>query len=301
MLKLSPGDKVGIVSPSRQVTPQEISYGLGYLNKIGLNPVLSPNVFASYRYMAGTPQQRASDLMEFYCNPEIKAIFSTAGGDGSQMIAPFLDYEIIRNNPKPLIGFSDTTAIQNAIFTQTGIPQITGFLLGYDFLHGNNEFRNGEISPVTAASLQSQLFGTFFKAQGGQSVIGGKAEGILVGGCISLFKSLCGTPYFPDIRGKILLIEDEEEKTYKLDLMLQQIRQQPSFTEIKGIVFGDFYNCEIRRPEDGSTDEMINYFCRGLSIPVIRRFPYGHQKSRQVLSIGSLTKIDADNCTLEQI
>ena len=294
-MKILPGSKVGIVSPSKPVTPENISRGLAYLRSLGYEPVLGRHVFDRYRYMAGTPQDRSEDLMTFYRNPEIKAIFSTAGGDGSQMVAPFLDYKIIKENPKPLIGFSDTTAIQNAIIAQTGTPQLSGFLLSYDFTDGENP------APEIDISLKTLLAGKKLKATGGQTVIGGQAEGILLGGCLSLFRSLCGTPYFPSLKNAILLIEDVEEKTYKLDLMLEQLRQNPAFSDIKGIIFGDFDNCEIRKPEDGDTDEIINYFTREINIPIIRRFPYGHQKSRYVLPLGSPIRINADKCTLEQL
>ena len=294
-MKIPSGSKVGIVSPSKPVTPEDISRGLAYLRCLGYEPGLGRHIFERFRYMAGTPQNRAEDLMAFYRNPEIKAIFSTAGGDGSQMIAPFLDYKIIKKNPKPLIGFSDTTAIQNAIIAQTGAPQLSGFLLSYDVTDG------AKPAPRIENSLKTLLAGKKLKASGGQTVIGGQAEGILLGGCLSLFRSLCGTPYFPSLKNAILLIEDEEEKTYKLDLMLEQLRQHPDFSKIKGIIFGDFKNCEIRRPEDGDTDEIINYFTQEMNIPVIRRFPYGHQKSRYVLPLGSPIRINADDCTLEQL
>lgn len=294
-MKIPAGSKIGIVSPSKPVTPEDISRGLTYLSSLGYEPVLGRHIFERFRYMAGTPQERAEDLMTFYRNPEIKAIFGTAGGDGSQMIAPFLDYKIIKENPKPLVGFSDTTAIQNAIIAQTGTPQISGFLLGYDFSDG------AKPDPQIESSLKTLLAGKKLKASGGQTVIGGQAEGILLGGCLSLFRSLCGTPYFPSLKNAILLIEDVEEKTYKLDLMLEQLRQCPDFSKVRGIVFGDFDNCEIRKPEDGSTDEIISCFTRQMNIPVIRRFPYGHQKSRCVLPLGSPIRINADACTLEQL
>ena len=285
--------KVGIVSPSKAVKKENIQKGLEYLSQCGFEPVLGENVFKSFRYTAGTPQERAQDLMHFYQDPEICAIFATAGGDGSQMIAPFLDYECIKKNPKPLIGFSDTTAIQNAVLAQTGIKQLSGFLLTYDFL-------DGQIDPLIDTSLQNLLKAKKWKAQGGTPVVRGKCQGRLIGGCISLFKSLCGTPYMPSLKDAVLLIEDEEEKTYKIELMLEQLRQQPDFAHVKGIVFGKFKNCEIRRPEDGSVDEVINYFAQSLKIPVLSNFPYGHQKSRYVVPLGSDVILDSGLGTLEE-
>lgn len=295
MFKLNRGDKVGIVSPSRQIENiSGIELGLQYLRNLGLEPVLGAHIFDSYRYMAGTPQDRAADLMSFYQNPEIKAIFSTCGGDGAQFIPPFLDFATIAKNPKPLFGFSDTTALQLAVYSQTGIPQASGFLLQYDF-------RSGNIDPIVDQSLRTLLSGHKLITRGGKTVRPGTAEGTFIGGCLSLFRNLCGTPYFPDLSDTILLIEDEEEKTYKLDLMLEQLRQAPNFNKVRGIVFGGFWNCEIRKPQDGSPDEIINYFAEKNNIPIITDFPYGHGKDRYVLPIGVKMRLDADNCTLEQI
>lgn len=295
MFKLTPGDQVGIISPSANLSgPEVIAAGIEYLQGLGLQVVPGKHIFEEYRYMAGTPKQRAADIMEFYRNPQIKAIFSTSGGDGSQFILPYLNYEVIKNNPKPIFGFSDVTALQMAIYAQAGQPYYTGFLLKYDF-------REGTIPPLQKQSLKAIINGQKLNCQGGETQIGGTGEGILLGGCLSLFRNLCGTPYYPDLSGTILLIEDVEETTYKLDLMLNQIRQCPNFDKVKGIVFGEFYDCPVRREEDGTTDEVISFFCKDLHIPVIRNFPYGHGRSRYILPCGVPMHLDANNCALKQI
>lgn len=290
---LKKGDKVGIISPSRWLDSKEsIEMGLDYLKGLGLQPIIGKHVFDNYRYMAGTPQDRAEDIMNFYKDPSIKAMFCSAGGDGSQMILPLLDYNIIKNNPKPIFGFSDSTALQLGIYAKTKQPFYTGFVL-------TNNFITGAIDQTVDYSLKNIINHKPITAIGGTTVNPGKAEGILIGGCLSLFRNLCGTEFYPDLSDAILLIEDEYEMTYKLDLMLNQIRQNPNFDKIRGIVFGNFYNCTIRRDGDGSIDDMIHYFTKDLKIPVIKDLAYGHEQKRYILSVGKKCKLDADKGTLE--
>lgn len=290
---LQPRDQVGLISPSRWLRgPEEIELGIAYLQGLGLKVIPGDHIYDRWRYMAGTPQDRATDLMGFYQNPEIKAIFCTSGGDGSQLILPHLDFEAIKQNPKPIFGFSDNNALQQAIVTQTGQVGYTGFVLNYNFAEGH-------INPLVDQSLNTLLNGQKLLANGGQTVIPGSSEGILIGGCLSLFRNLCGTIYFPDLSNKILLIEDVEETTYKLDLMLAQISQQPGFSKLRGIIFGKFYDCPIRRPDDGDISEMIEVFCRDLDFPIIKDFPYGHQMERYVLPLGGTIKLDASLGQLE--
>lgn len=287
------GDKVGIISPSRWLKgADDLTLGLQYLKDKGLQPILGQHIFDNWRYMAGTIENRVSDIMEFYKNPEIKAIFCTGGGDGSQYLLPHLDYNIIKQNPKPIFGHSDNNALQLGIISQTQQTCYTGFVLVYDF-------RYGKIEPLTAHSFDNIINNKQTIATGGECVHEGIAEGKLIGGCLSLFRNLCGTPYFPDLKDCILLFEDEEEPTYKLDLMLQQISKQKSFDKIKGIIFGHFENCPIRRSDDGHIDDMINYFAQNLDIPIIKNFPYGHGIDHYILPLGGHCKLNANRCTLE--
>ncbi len=294
-MPLKPGDKVGIISPSSFLPNHEcIELGLDYLKSLGFKVVIGKHVYSKYRYAAGTPQEQAEDIMSFYQDPSIKAIFTSSAGFGSQKVLPFLDYEIIKNNPKPLFGFSDTTALQLAIYAKTKNITYSGFLLKYDF-------KFGTIDSLVEKCLKTHLAGERLKAQGGETVIGGKTQGILVGGCLSLFRNLCGTQYYPDLTDAILLIEDEYEKSYKIDLMLEQIKNCPNFDKIKGIVFGQFSEIEVSIPEDGDIDENIRYFAESLNIPIIKNFPFGHFPSRYILPIGAKVNFDADNCILEFI
>lgn len=297
MFTLKAGDKVGIASPSGLLnSPEEIKLPLDYLEALGFECVLGKHVFDKNHYMAGADKDRAADLHDFFKNPEIKAVFTTAGGCGSQRLLPLLDFDLIKNNPKPVFGLSDNTALQLGIYTKSGIPSVTGFSLKYDF-------KTGHINDQLEQSLKAVINGEKQIITSGESLVSGMAEGILIGGCLSLLRSLCGTSYFPDLEDKILLLEDVGEKTYKLDLMLTQLRQQPNFDKIKGIVFGVFADCEEADDGDGSVDDILDNFASELpkNVPVIKNFLYGHIPGRYVLPVGKNVRIDADKCLLEYL
>lgn len=159
------GSKVGIVSPSSALdSPEDIRDGLRWLESCGYRVVLGTHVYDRLNHMAGTPEQQAEDLMRFFADPEIKAVFAAAGGFGAQYLLPLLDYDLIRKNPKPLIGFSDTTALQAGIFARTGNVCYAGILLKYDFGRG------ASVHPYTAESFLRAMDGRFEDIRGGTVV-----------------------------------------------------------------------------------------------------------------------------------
>lgn len=284
---LRKGDKVGIVSLSSFLPNQEcIGDGLDYLRSLGLTPVLGKHIFDRDRYTAGSALNRADDLMSLYNDHTIKAIFATSGGAGSAQLLPLLDYDMIKENPKPLIGFSDLTSVQNAIISKTGQISISGFLLKYDF-------KNGEIDPKVDASLRDSLFSdpnltlTFEDGKWVKPNPRSYTVGKLIGGNLTCFARLCGTPYLPSLDGVILLLEDVGEEPYKIELMLNQIRQQPDFHKLCGVVFGSFTNCVASTASDGTVDDVIDAFAENYPmLTVIKNFSYGHIPSRYVVHLG---------------
>lgn len=288
---------VGVISPSISLSGAaavEFEAGLDFLHRLGFKTVVAPSVWEGMRLTPVSDSHKIRDIMAMYRDPEIKLLFCPHGGASSQRLLPGLDYELIAANPKPIIGFSDTTALQMGIYAKTGNPYVSGFLLIYDF-------KTGKIDPLVERSLKTVLGGAPVVAQGGETVYGGKAEGVLIGDCLSEISYLTGTPFSPDLSGKILLIEDECEKPYKIDFMLTQLRQRPDFKALKGLVLGSFTECESAINSHGTIDDVLDLFCRDLKLPLIRNFPFGHIPSRYVLPMGCPFRIDADNCRLEQI
>lgn len=279
MSLLNPKDKIGYIAPSSCLNDKDLAPSIEYFNSIGLEVVVANDIYSQYRYMAGTDIKRAQDINKMFEDDRIKAIFCTRGGAGALRLLPYLDYELISKKTKPIFGLSDSTVLQNALFAKTNNPSYTGFLPLYDINSSN-------INPTLKNNLEAIIFNNNHKIVSGTSLNQGQTSGIIVGGCLSVFLSLCGTPYFPDLTDKIILIEDDDEKTYRIDLMLNQLKLQKNFDKVKAIIFGSFTDSKIIDKEDGNIDDCINDFSKELNIPIIKNFQYGHIPNRYILPIG---------------
>ena len=284
MSLLDTGDKIGFVAPSCILKDKDLTQSIKFFNNLGIEVVVANDIYSEYRYMAGTDIKRAQDINKMFIDNTIKAIFCVRGGAGALRLLPYLDFDLISKNPKPVFGLSDSTVLQNALFAKTNNPSYTGFLPLYDI-------KDLTINKTLENSLKSALFDKKHKIISGTSLIEGTTSGSIVGGCLSSFLSLCGTPYFPDLKNKIILIEDDDEKTYRIDLMLNQLKLQKNFNKIKGIIFGSFTDTKIIDAEDGTIDDTIDDFIKDLNIPIIKNFEYGHTPSRQVLPLGIKVKL----------
>ena len=282
------GSKIGVITPSSSVdTPEQIRNGLRYLAELGYDVKLGNFVFDEKNHFSGTPQQRAEDIMSFFSNPDISAIVATAGGYGSQAVLPYLDYEIIRQNPKPIIGFSDITALQNAVFSCADVSSVAGIMLKFDFADGENNH--------TKSSFENILNGRFEEIKSGNVLNKGTAKGVLVGGNFCTLMSLAGTKYFPSLKNKILLLEDVDEKSYRIERMLIQLEQQKDFEELSAIIFGNFRNCELNHHKDKNTDDVLKEFSeKHKNIVMIKDFMHGHIKARYCLPIGETMQLFSD-------
>ena len=285
---LKKGDKIGIIAPSVGLKNKDLTPALNYFKKIGLTPILANNLNKNYRYMAGSDKERAENINKLFKDKTIKALFCLRGGAGATRMLDLLDYKLIKQNKKPIFGLSDSTAIQNALITQTNNPSYTGFLPLYDVDERG-------INQTLDASLQKTLFNNHQTISSGDCLKKGECKGKIVGGCLSVLTYLCGTKYFPNLSGKILLLEDIGEKTYKIDLMLNQLKQQKNFNKLKGIILGQFHNCIVSDEEDGTIEECIKDFANDLNIPIITNFAYGHTKERFVIPLNKSVSLKATN------
>jgi muramoyltetrapeptide carboxypeptidase len=292
---LQPGATVGIISPSGSPDPDRLDAGIRYLERQGYRVIVGEHAGDARGYLAGLDHHRASDIHRMFADPEVGAIFCSRGGYGSGRLLDALDYDLIRSNPKPLVGLSDTTALQLSLLTRTDLVTFTGFALTWDL-------RNGVPDLFTERALWSVLTSTdplslaLLEEVDLRVLHGGRAVGPLIGGCLTLLCTLIGTPYLPDLRGAILLLEDIDEAPYRIDRMLNQLRLTGVLGSVAGIVFGEFKDCftpeEMERSL--SLEEMVADLTAGLTIPIISNFPYGHGDRRLVLPVGVPVELDAD-------
>lgn len=290
---LKPGDTIGLISPSSPMREGRLALGVEFLQKKGFNVKLGQHVEDSERFLAGTDQHRAQDIMQFFQDPSVKAIMATAGGYGSQRLLSLLDYDVIQKNPKPIIGFSDTTALQLGILKKTNLISYTGFT-----------FRDLDapiLNPLIHDTLMHCLNKKNYVITEGTTAQKGKAQGKLMGANLSLIIALMGTPYQPDFTGNILLIEDVFSEPFMIDCRLSQLELAGVFDQVTGVIFGQFAECyALHNPErDGSVENVIDEWCARLRVPCIKNFPYGHGERRCVLPLGAQVILNADLCQLE--
>lgn len=279
----------GVITPSSSLeTPEKIRNGLAYLAELGYHSKIGNFVYGSSNHFSGTPKERASDIMNFFKNPDIAAIIASCGGYGAQSVLPYLDFNIIRQNPKPIIGFSDITALQTAIYTLSGISSIAGIMLKFDFSDNNPAFQ-------TKNSFEKLIIdGQFTPVPTGNILNSGYAEGVLIGTNFCTLMSLAGTTYFPRLEQKILLLEDIDEKSYRIERLLCQLEQQQGFELVSAIIFGTFSNCALNHPEEKDIESVLDEFAaRHPKITMVKHFPFGHTKARICLPIGEKMQLDA--------
>jgi muramoyltetrapeptide carboxypeptidase len=257
------------------------------LQQKGFKVKVGPHLHNTERFLAGTDEARAQDIMDFFRDGDVHAILATAGGYGSQRLLPLLDYAIIRNNPKLLTGFSDTTALQLGILKQTGLVSCTGFTF--------RDVDTDEIDPLVESTFMSALFGKAFQIEEGTPVKPGIVQAPLIGGNLECLIALMGTPYQPDFGGSILLIEDVMAEPYQTDCRLSQLALAGVFEQVAGVVFGDFVECIAKHfpLRDGTIDDVIDAWSKQMKVPCLKHFPYGHGKRRCVLPIGKEIILDA--------
>lgn len=248
------------------------------LKKLGIETVLSDYLFEQFpgSVFSGSGKQRAEALMQFYTNQEIRAIFDVSGGDLSNELLPFLDFDIIAANPKPFFGYSDLTTILNAIYTKTGHPSVLYQVRNLVYEHGE---RQQLAFSRTLLYHMDDLFAFPYHFVQGESL-----GGIVAGGNIRCLLKLAGTEYFPDMTDKILLLEAFGGTTPQMVTYLNQLKQMGVFAKIRGILLGTFTKMEELGCQP-SMPELVRQYA-GKSLPIVKTSAFGHQTDAKAIVIG---------------
>lgn len=251
---------------------------------------LAPNIDhrGSHTYLAGSDDERLETLNQFLRSDEYDAFFFARGGYGAMRILDRIDYDAIASNPRPVVGFSDVTALHQAMAVRANVASFHGPMLNLDFHDG--------LSPDVDSWLWSLLGGEApltRDLRGARVVTKGDAEGVLFGGCLSLTTALMGTPYDFWIDDGIWFWEEVGESPYRIDRMLTHLRLSGRFKKIRGVVVGRLKDC--------GADEEIDLLLRELfgssSIPVVRDLPFGHYGDNLLMPIGASAQLSTSNGT----
>lgn len=303
--RLQAGDTVGLIEPA---TASDDDFQLTLVEEaivaMGLKPKRGANVLGRDGYLAGTDQQRAADVNAMFADNEVRAIFAVRGGWGSARLLPYLDWDVIRANPKLLVGFSDITALHMAIAARAGFPTIHGPNGGSAWGKASlDHFRaiafDGETPTLTnPAGEEDRLVQRRWRTQ---PITKGKARGRLLGGNLTVLTALAGTPWLPDFSGAILFLEDVEEAEYRIDRMLTQLGQAGVLGGLAGVVFGQCTSCtgSSSGVYGGFTlTDILTHHLGRLGIPAYHGAWFGHIADQFSLPQGVMAEIDADAGTI---
>jgi muramoyltetrapeptide carboxypeptidase len=295
--RLKAGDTIAITSPAGAVWEDaQIEKFVGILNGFGFNIVLGNTLKQKLGYFSGTDSDRAKELNRFFEDKNIKGIFCMKGGWGCARILEQLDYKIIAQNPKILIGFSDITTLLNAIYAKTGLITFHGPVGN----SGWNDFTSDVFKSIIMNAEQS-VFPTGPNAEDKIITFNkGTATGILAGGNLTVISSLIGSGYLPDWKGKILFLEETKEEPYRIDRMLTQLKLAGVFKQLNGVAIGKFVKCEAEEPLKAFTFmQVLEQHFKILTIPVFYGLMTGHIENKLTLPVGAEVIMNADSGTLE--
>ncbi len=301
--KLSPGDTVGMILPATlEFTPSLIDLGVEQLEAIGFKVKLGAHARDRHGSFAGTDRNRAADVNAMFADPSVKGIICYAGGWGTPRILPLLDFPLIAKNPKVLVGYSDITALLNAIRQETGLvtfhgPVAASNLRPYSLDHLRRAVMSTEPLGLLANPEKDddELVPRTFRLR---KIRGGRARGRLVGGNLTLFSALQGTPWQIDTRGAIVLLEDIHEAPYRVDRMLTQLVQGGAFAHAAAVVFGYCTDCDADGPASFNLEEILDDHLAALGIPVLTGLAFGHLPKMLTLPLGLEADLDVDAGTI---
>jgi muramoyltetrapeptide carboxypeptidase len=304
---LQAGQTIGLVAPASATrNPEDTRFAIDVVESLGFRVKVGQHLFDRHGYLAGQDRDRAADLNRMFADPEVDAIFTVRGGYGCMRMLPYLDYDLIRQHPKILLGYSDITALHHAIYTQTGLitfhgPVMAGNLTSYTLAEFKQLFFNpqpplhlGVPPPFEATEGQAEYHNRLIR------LVPGTARGRLIGGNLTLMSHLMGTPYQPDFKEAILILEDIGESVYRIDRLLTHLWLTGKLDQLAGIVFGKFTDCAPGGSWTSrfSLEEVLLERCQEIGLPALWGLMIGHVKDQTTFPIGCKAELDVDAETL---
>ncbi|MEL7834601.1 LD-carboxypeptidase [Fodinibius sp. Rm-B-1B1-1] len=296
---LKKGDTIGLISPGF-ILPERKQYDkiVDQIQKLGYTVKEGPNARNTNGYLAGTDKERVADLHAMFADDSVGAILPFRGGWGCNRLLPLIDFDLIQNNPKIIVGFSDITTLLLAIYAKTGLITFHGpvgksdwtdFTVQHfrDVLHGTNDY----IAEIPEGKLCDDC--------NSLSVITpGQVSGRLLGGNLTVLSAMMGSDYLPQWQDNILFIEDVGEAVYRIDRMLTQLKLNGVLDQISGFVLGQCNSCDPSNSYSQSLHDVLNDHIKPLGIPAFSGALIGHIENMTTLPVGLQASIDAGKGTI---
>ena len=292
--QLRNGDTIGIVTLGSPLAAATINEGIATLESLGFNVVVGESVYSATGFLAGTPESRAADLMSMFENQEVRCILPTRGGVGVAAILPFLDFSVIKSNPKIISGYSDITVLLNALYEYADLITLHSLLL-VNFNLSTPAYNFNQFFSATSATTAPWPI-TNPPGMPLVSRVPGTVTGPIVGGNLTSFVDTLGTSFEINTVGKIIFLEDLNEPINTIYRYLNHLELAGKFDDCIGIVMGECTNCN---PAFGVTyDQLINEFLVPLGKPLMSNLATGHGEFKAAIPIGATITMDTENLTL---
>ncbi|WP_293762652.1 LD-carboxypeptidase [uncultured Aquitalea sp.] len=288
---LGPGAHIAIIAPAGPALPERRDAVLAWLTARGMGGELLPGVFQRQDYLSGPDEQRLADLHMAFAEARFDAVFCLRGGYGTPRLLPNLDLSLIARHPKPFVGYSDITALHIA-FNQAGLPTFHGPMLASDLAVNGDQQHEHALFKLLAGKLAAGADVPTATGFPLQTLRGGKARGPLLGGNLALVAALAGTPWALRGDGAVLFLEDVGEEPYRIDRMLNQLKQCGLLGRVAGVILGDF---ALPQGVDAQAlAPLWQHYLLPLGVPVLAGWRSGHCFPNMPLPLGVAVELDAD-------
>ncbi len=288
---LTKESKIGLICPGSPITQEKLDTAIENVSIFGFNPVFTKNVLLKKGYLAGSDQERLDDLHEMFSRPDVSAIWCIRGGYGCTRLLNQINYKLIRQNPKPLIGYSDITALLNTIHQKTKNPCYHGPVASSPM----TDYTKAMLTPILDNIFPHEInISPNTNEHKPYTIYPGIINGRLAGGNLSLIAALEGTPYAINSKNKIVFIEDVGEKPYRIDRMLTQLLESGFLKQAAGIILGEFADCEAKDDSSLTLKEVLLDRLQPLKIPTVYGYSFGHIDNQCTLPIGVLATLNTE-------
>ena len=303
---LKNGDTIGIITPAGALDDEDsITLTKEVLNHLGFKVKEGKYIRSRYGNLAGTDLERLQDLHAMFADKEVNGILCIRGGNGASRLLPNIDYDLIRRNPKVLLGYSDITALILAFYAQCGLVSFHGAVGVSTWsekvvnIFKDQFFENKLATYTNPSKTETQIVQYKDRIK---TITPGIVEGTIIGGNLTLLTGLCGTPYLPDFKDTILFVEEIGEKSDRMDRMFCQLMNSGILSQIKGFIFGKCTDCG---PSGGygslTLEQMLHDYIKPLGIPAYSGALIGHISDQFLMPVGVRARMDASTGKIEYL
>lgn len=300
---LKEGDTVGLITPASSLFEghRTLIEATEKMNALGFNVKAGKNIFKTNGYLAGSIEDRIDDIHDMFQDNDVKAIITIRGGYGSGQLLPYLDYDLIRKNPKIIVGYSDITSLLIGIHCKTGLVTFHGPVAVSTFTEFTTKyFKQVLMKASPVGEIEDAPYDDNLQTSSRiWTLNGGKSQGRLVGGNLSLMQATMGTPFEFNSNGAIIFIEEVGEEPYYIDRAMNQFKMAGKFDKCKGIIFDKLSDAQPAKfgasfYRNLSVEEVITHYFKDYDFPVCVGFSLGHIKNKPTMPIGVMAGLDAD-------